>query len=380
MNVRRIVAISDYCSQVPPEPVEAVLEDDGGEAPLALAADVAVRGGYLERLPLAVVRAGWADCAEIWDFAGSDGDQMGVTLSPYGLACRRFRAEGHPAPYGSLQMVSHLRRHGAPDILCVWGLGVREDILRLCDSSIRIYNSLDVDALRIPPEVSRHIDVFLTGSVEQEDEIRRRHPGAVTAMLPIGPDFASPETFRPLDIRKTVDLIYVAAAQPYKRHDILFDAMAGLPGTVSALCVMGYGEDAQRLRDEAVARGLNISFVGPPGVSHDEVNRLMNTARIGLVCGENDGAPAILTEYMLAGLPVLANERLRCGLQYIRPTTGMTAAASDFGQAILQMLAATDRYGPRHEVLDNWSWPHSVDRLGEAIATARARRKMERVA
>ncbi len=51
----------------------------------------------------------------------------------------------------------------------------------------------------------------------------------------------------------------------------------------------------------------------------------MNLARIGVVCGVDDGAPAILTEYMLAGLPVLANARLRCGLQYIRPETGRAA-------------------------------------------------------
>jgi hypothetical protein len=38
----------------------------------------------------------------------------------------------------------------------------------------------------------------------------------------------------------------------------------------------------------------------------------MNRAKIGVVWGVDDGAPAILTEYMLAGLPVLANVNLRC--------------------------------------------------------------------
>ena len=53
----------------------------------------------------------------------------------------------------------------------------------------------------------------------------------------------------------------------------------------------------------------------------------MNRARFGVVCGVDDGAPAILTEYMLAGLPVLANAELRCGLQYILPETGHDRAA-----------------------------------------------------
>jgi hypothetical protein len=45
----------------------------------------------------------------------------------------------------------------------------------------------------------------------------------------------------------------------------------------------------------------------------------MNRARFGVVCGIDDGAPTILTEYMLAGLPVFANADLRCGLQFILP-------------------------------------------------------------
>jgi hypothetical protein len=45
--------------------------------------------------------------------------------------------------------------------------------------------------------------------------------------------------------------------------------------------------------------------IGPPGCGYDEVNRLMNRAKFGVVCGRDDGAPPILTEYMLAGLPVL---------------------------------------------------------------------------
>ena len=58
----------------------------------------------------------------------------------------------------------------------------------------------------------------------------------------------------------------------------------------------------------------------------------MNCARIGVVCGVNDGAPAILTETTLAGLPVLANADLACGLQYIRPALGLTGVTSGYAQ------------------------------------------------
>ena len=150
-------------------------------------------------------------------------------------------------------------------------------------------------------------------------------PGVRTAVLPIGPEFAATDLFRPLGEPKRYDVIYVAAAQPYKRHDILFDALAQLPG-VTALCVFGYGELADPLRERAAREGLAIDFVGPPGVPFDEVNRLMNLARIGVVCGVDDGAPAILTEYMLAGLPVVATAVRGPREQVVHGETGLLVA------------------------------------------------------
>ena len=373
MNMRRVVAISDFCTRVPPDPVTTSFCD--AALSVRLNADVAVTGGYLERLPLACVRHGIADAAEVWSFTGSDADTVGLTPSPHSVGLRRFRADGHTAPYGSAQMMRHIRTVGAPDILCFWGLGVTPDVFAACPNAVTIYNSLDVDALRIPFEISRHIGIFLTASEAQTKVVRALHPDALIEMLPIGPEFASPETFFPMGIEKDFELIYVAAAQPYKRHDILFNALAELPRSISALCVFGYGENADALRRQAAEMGLNVTFVGPPGVGHAEVNRLMNRARIGVVCGRNDGAPAILTEYMLAGLPVLANADLCCGLKYIRPDTGRTASATNFAQAIVDMLADSAIYQPRKAVLDNWAWPHSIKRLAALIERASASRQ-----
>ena len=366
--MRRIVAISDFCTQVPPVG-GGYPETDTPSGPIA--AGSAVRGGYLERLPLAAVCAGLVETAEIWDFAGGRDDFVGLQPSPWGLATRRFRADPHAAPYGSAQLRRHIRRFGAPEILCIWGLGVTAETLDLCADSIIIYNSLDVDALRVPPEISARCDIFLTGSQAQTDEVLARHPNAIVAMLPIGPDFASPRTFYPLDVPKEFDVIYVAAAQAYKRHDILFNALAGLSQRLRTLCVFGYGEDAGALRQQAAELELDMEFTGPPGVPHDQVNRLMNRARVGVVCGVDDGAPAILTEYMLAGLPVLANAQLRCGLHYIRPETGRTASAAEFGPVLSDMLGNLASFAPRETVLANWTWDHSVQRLAALVDMAR---------
>src|SRR5690606_821988 len=70
-------------------------------------------------------------------------------------------------------------------------------------------------ALRLPPEVSRHFGLVLTGAQWQSDEVDRRHLSVLKAIMPIGPEFASPETFLPVDSTKLYDVIYVAAAQAY---------------------------------------------------------------------------------------------------------------------------------------------------------------------
>lgn len=369
--MRRIVVISDFCTQVPPTAPSRRFSDT--VPPVPIDENIGVTGGYLERLPLAVVKSGLAETAEIWSFCGHDTDPVGLTASLEGPGLRRFRADGHAAPYGSADMLDHIAAVGQPDILCIWGLGVTEAILKACPRSIKVYNSLDVDALRIPPEISRYIDIFLTGSDRQTAQVRARHPDATVTMLPVGPDFASAETFYPTRTQKDFDLIYVAAAQPYKRHDILFNALSELPRSIRALCVSGYGENGESLRAYAKEMGLDVTFVGPPGLPFDEVNKLMNRARIGLVCGVDDGAPAILTEYMLAGLPVLANADLACGLQYIRPDTGRTACAKDFAKEIIDMLDDTSVFAPREAVLRNWVWQQSMKHFLPLLNAAKAK-------
>lgn len=377
----RIVAISDFCSAAPPEPRDTPLPAWPRGEVRRPDAPVTVTGGYLERLPLAAVAAGLADSAEIWSFAGRDGQsdsERGLwdgTPDPDrpGLTRRVFRADAHPAPYGSADLLTHLDACGVPDILCVWGLGVDAVILDACSGAIRIYNSIDAPALRIPDAEAARFDLFLTGADWQSDEIRARVPGARTLLLPIGPEFASGETFFPTGAPKDRDVVYVACTQPYKRHQVLFDALEANPG-MTALLVVGYGHLTEELRADAARRGLDVEIVGP--VPHDEVNRQINRARVGVVCGIDDGAPAILTEYMLAGLPVLANAGLVCGRQYITPDTGLTAAeGADFAAALRRLVDTADQFEPRPVALARWGWPVSIARLGAEIQAIRRARQ-----
>ena len=334
----------------------------------------AVEGSYLDRLPLACVRSGLVDRAEIWThWRGAEPpSEIRDKASP--LLRRAFRMNSFEAPFDSNDMIGHILTHGAPELLCVWGLGVSEDIMDACSASFKIYNSIDAPALRVPLEVGRHFDLVITGAEWQSEEVRHAYPEMATIELPIGPEFASPTMFTALQSQKIYDVIYIAAAQPYKRHDILLDALAKCSRRLKTLCVCGYGEMVSQLRVQAATLGLDVEFIEPPGVSYSALNKLINQSKLGVVCGIDDGAPAILTEYMLAGIPVLANADLKCGLQYIRPETGMKRAAVDFHTGFVDILDNIDRFSPRETVLANWVWQHSMEKLKKAIlSTAKGR-------
>ena len=333
-----------------------------------------VCGSYLERLPLACIAVGIVEQAEIWHHQ-HQGAPAPYTTAGSRLGYRAFALDDTGPPFDNRAMIDFIRQFGAPHVLVVYGLGVSTDLLDACGNSVILYNSIDAPALRVPPVVSERFDLVLTGAPWQSAEVMALHPDMRTAIMPVGPEFAAIDQFRPLDTHKDYDLIYVATAQPYKRHDILLDAFERLPRDVRGLCLFGYGEDADAIRARIADRGLSIDCIGPPGVAIDEVNRLMNRTRFGVVCGRDDGAPAILTEYMLAGLPVLANAELACGTQYILPRTGMLAPPEDFAAAIMTMRETAAALDPRTEVLARWTWPHTIERLRPMIRDIAAEKR-----
>lgn len=377
--VKRLVAISDFFS---PTCGDLKVISDRHDLVLPFQGKSAVMGGYLERLPLAALAAGEFDSVEVWSFTGRAGTSDSATgrwtgsADPKypGLTRRVFQVDRESIPYCSTDAVEHLSHTPAPDIMCVWGLGVDEAILDAAGDAVCIYNSIDAPPLRIPDHVAQRFDLFLSGAEWQSDDIRARIPGARVLVLPIGPEFASDEMFYPTGAVKVRDIVYVACAQSYKRHDVLFDALERPPGT-KALLVIGYGHLRDEFEREVAERGLDVEIIGPPGVSHAEVNRLINRARVGVVCGRDDGAPAILTEYQLADLPVLANAELSCRLQFITPETGLVAApGSDFANAMGFLIDHAEDYDPRPVAIERWGWRTSIAKLLSEIDDLRSGR------
>ena len=123
----------------------------------------AVRGGYLERLPLACIRAGLVERAEVWHH-WREADPGPVDTETAGIVRRGFRVGSEDAPFRSNSMRGFVEAFGAPRMLCVWGLGVDEALLDACQDSFKIYNSIDAPSLRLPDAVAARFDLVLTAA------------------------------------------------------------------------------------------------------------------------------------------------------------------------------------------------------------------------
>lgn len=386
LPMRRLVVVSHGRTPLPAEPSPhgpngfPSLWRDRALAGRALAepaeAPFVVAGSAEERVALAALRAGICDAAEIWTFAHATAaaahEPGGVKPAPGGgLVRRRLRAD---APHATAEALGCVDIHGVPEVLLALGACVDEALLVRCRDSIRIHACGAEAPPFVPARAARHIDLFLAADEGQAEELRRIHPGVLAAVLSLETEFAATESFFPTGAAKDFDVICIAPAEDAARHDILFDAFAKLPPRLRGLCVFAQGGLADLLRDQIDRRWLDITCIGPPGIAPPVLNALMNRARIGVVCSEREGAPALLTEQMLAGLPVLANARLGRGLRHIRPATGAVAAPEGFHEGILDLLARAPTLAPRDVAAARWGWRASAARLAELLDEARARK------
>ncbi|MDB5659945.1 MAG: glycosyltransferase [Cypionkella sp.] len=253
-----------------------------------------------------------------------------------------------------------------------WGtLGVKERILKACASRNKIFNSIYALALRIPLQINRCFENFLAASEWQLQRIAARHPDALCETMPNEPRFASDQAFFPTGAAKAYYVVHVADTLPFKRHDILLDALAKLPRR-RALRVVGSGHLTENLKAEVERSGLSADLVF--NSTEATINDLINRARISVACNVEDSAPATLAKYTMAGLPVSANAALVCGRQHIRPT-GLTATDADFDSPMGRLIDTAHNYSPRPVVQRLWTWPHSVKRLGALIESARQSKK-----
>lgn len=111
------------------------------------------------------------------------------------------------------------------------------------------------------------------------------------------------KTFKPLNIEKRKDLVFVGRLTQQKNLFGLIDALRGLR---YSLDIYGSGVLAQRLSDYAINSGSKISFFG--NVPNPELPSILNQYKLYVLPSFYEGMPKTLIEAMACGLPCLGTD------------------------------------------------------------------------
>lgn len=124
--------------------------------------------------------------------------------------------------------------------------------------------------------------------------------------------------------------------QRRKRIDVAIDAMAHLDGDV-LLVVAGEGETESELRRRAEPFGDRVRFAtSPPG----RVNEFLSACdALAFTPSPTEGAPRVITEAQLVGIPVIATAEPGAA-DLIRPGEGTVVSPANDAQATARVLAA----------------------------------------
>lgn len=147
------------------------------------------------------------------------------------------------------------------------------------------------------------------------------------------------DIFRPLNIPKKYDIIYVSnMTNPVKNHSLLFDVVKKFK--LKAVCVGIRNKEVEEL-----AEGLDVTFTGflPP----EKVNKYINESKVGISCTSTTEAPRIILEYMAAGIPIVAHSDEESSVVYINRETGLLSDGDDFSNAVEKLLKTYSTFDTR---------------------------------
>ncbi len=249
----------------------------------------------------------------------------------------------------------YVREHGQPEILWVEGPDFPpylRQIFALCPASFKIVYSKDWRPWKI--RQLGNYDLCLVDEDWEAQRVRQLHPQLNCAVWDKLIDYE--QTHYPIPGEKRYDVCCVAYLRARKNHELLFRAMAKLRDRkLKCVCI---GDDRKGNRAEleklAAELKLDVHFTGE--APKEEVNRLINQSKVGVMCSELDAAPRAILEYMAADVPVLVNAKLLAGARYVGPSAGLIKPPEEFHLGLAELLDHLQSYSPRAYLLKHYSF------------------------
>jgi len=239
------------------------------------------------------------------------------------------------------------------------------------------------------PNEATMADVVLLEDQSVVDLAKLSSPYAIH--LDIGPaDFVDQDSFYPANNEILHDVIQISCWSRRKRIELYIDAAVKLPDV--SFLHLGHFENngtAEELeyRDECLRRARsvapNIFFPFADCSSNDdlpksceEMNRWINSTRLGVLTTTSEGINRFKMECLSAGRPCLVPDDVAWTTRkHVNPMTGMLffPDAESLAAKIREGLDELDRFSPRNYVLSHTGKKNSLPKLKRALMELCAR-------
>ena len=182
-------------------------------------------------------------------------------------------------------------------------------------------------------------------------------------------------TFRPRAANQPpqFDAVMVAAWDPLKRHELLFQALAQLKqerGRALRLALIGYplGWTRDPIEDLLKRYALTEDCTIFENIPHAEVSRIVSESRVSLLLSRQEGSNRSVYESMFCGTPVIVYRRHRgINLDHVNKQTGLLAEENQLADAIGRVIDHPDSFDPRGWALANVGYENATWKVNQAL-------------
>jgi glycosyltransferase involved in cell wall biosynthesis len=206
-------------------------------------------------------------------------------------------------------------------------------------------------------------------------------PATLIPVPSAGNWWVDPELYRPLpDAKQDADLVMVAAWADFKRHWAFFAALGKLrqEGRVLKTLLAGYpsGLTMQEIADLASYFGIRDQIELYEWLPPEEVNRLVNRAKVNVLWSRREGFNRAVVEGMFAGLPFVMRKGHNYGdpQAHVNAQTGCYATEEELPRVLVEMVDHPEKYSPREWAMANMTCLHGTKILNESIRGEALRR------
>lgn len=225
---------------------------------------------------------------------------------------------------------------------------------------------------------ARHPFIVMPAGTETEALASEHGPLCIAAPLQAS-SWSSASDFVPSP-EKDIDLLMLANFSKYKRHWRLFEGLSQIAEPLRVV-IAGrpwMGRDAQQIRAEAAAFGVEHRIEIRTDPSNEEVSRMLSRARVLCAMSHKEGSFIAVAEAILSDTPVVMYEDALIGSKaFINDQTGsLLDRRRPLGPQLVQALQRAGALHPREWAVKNIDAAVSTQRLNALLRSESAKRNL----